>query len=1053
MNVSRIFIERPVATSVLFVCILFFGWMAFNKLPVNDLPNVDFPTITVTARLPGASPEIMGNTVAQPLEREFSRIAGVDEMTSSSTSGNTRITLTFSLARDIDSAAQDVQTAISQAIRRLPNEMPEPPTLRKLNPADAPVLILALAASHVPMQKLDEFADAHIAQRFSTVNGVAQVQVFGSQKYAVRLFVDPNALAKRGLGLDKVVSAIQGANSNIPSGALQGKARTYTVKSDGRLQTAADFNPLIIAYKDGNPVRFSDIGRAIDSVENERNISWFNGERALILATYRQPGSNTVEVVNKLREMLPEIEREMPAGASLRVLNDRSEFIRESIHEVNFTLVLSVILVVLVILAFLRNIRATIVTALILPASIIGTFGAMLLLGYSLNNLSLMAITLAVGFVVDDAIVVLENITRHMEMGKSRMQASLDGAKEIGMTVVTMTISLSAVFLPILFMEGMVGRLFTEFAVTVGVAVLISGVVSLSITPMLCSLMLKHEHGHGRLFNWSERMFDAVRDGYASTLRWMLNWQVTMLVVSLGFLVAMGWLYEEVSKGFIPRQDTGVIFGNTRAREGVTFKDMVKHQQAVAAAIQKNPNIEAVMSTAGQGVGGVVGDNVGRFIIRLKPRAERTGTCAIGFGERCFWFTPNNADEVIQQIRRDTASLQGVRIFLSNPPAVRIGGTLSTSDYQFVITGTELRALYRPAQELEARMRASPLLQDVSTNLELRNPEIQVRIMRERAAALGITSQQIELALFNAFGGRQVSTLYGSSDQYEVRLELDRDYQSDINAMETIFIQSATGAMVSMSTVAEVKSGVGPVSVAHLGQLPAVILSFNLAPGVSVGNAVAGVREMADEALPPGVSSVFTGSARAFEEAFRTLPVLLLVTVVLIYMILAILYEHYGHPFTILTALPFAGFGALATLLLFGEELNIFSFVGIILLIGLVKKNGIMMIDFALQIQREQGWKPVDAIVEACRVRFRPIMMTTMAAILGTLPIALGYGAGAETRRPLGIAVVGGLVFSQLLTLYVTPVFYVVLERVVDFFRRRRAASKPASAVVSSQQD
>jgi len=1036
MNISRIFIERPVATSVLFVCILFFGWLAFNKLPVNDLPNVDFPTITVTARLPGANPEVMANSVAQPLEREFSRISGVDEMTSSSTSGNTRITLTFSLSRDIDSAAQDVQTAISQAIRRLPGDMPEPPTLRKLNPADAPVLVLALAAEHVPMQKLDEFADAHIAQRFSTINGVAQVQVFGSQKYAVRLFLDPNALAKRGLGLEKVVTAIRDANSNLPSGTLQGKARNYTVKSDGKLERAADFNPLIIAYKDGNPVRFSDIGRAEDGVENEKIRSWYNGNRALILAVYRQPGSNTVEVVSKLREMFPEIEREMPAGATLNILNDRSEFIRDSIHEVNFTLVLSIVLVVLVILGFLRNLRATMVTALILPASVLGSFAVMSLLGYSLNNLSLMAITLAVGFVVDDAIVVLENITRHMEMGKDKMRASLEGAREIGMTVVTMTVSLSAVFLPILFMEGMVGRLFREFAVTVGVAVLISGVVSLSITPMLCSIMLRHEHEHGRLYLWSERMFDAVRDGYASSLRWILRWQGVVLLGSLAILVAMGWLYEEVSKGFIPRQDTGVIFANTRAREGVTFEDMIRHQQGVAAVIQKNPNVEAVMSTAGQGVGGVLGDNVGRFIIRLKPRTERTAT----------------ADDVIQQIRRETAGLQGVRVFLSNPPAIRIGGALSTSDYQFVITGTELRSLYRPAQELEARLRALPLLQDVSTNLELRNPEIQVRIQRERAAALGITSQQVELALFNAFGGRSVSTLFGSADQYDVRLEIDRRFQSDINAMETIFIQAPSGAMVPLSVVAEVKSGVGPVSVAHLGQMPAVILSFNLAPGVSVGEAVAAVDGLAAEVLPPGISTVFTGSAKAFQEAFRTLPLLLLVTVILIYMILAILYEHYGHPFTILTALPFAGFGALATLLLFNEELNIFSFVGIILLIGLVKKNGIMMIDFALQIQREQGIKPVDAIVESCRVRFRPIMMTTMAAILGTLPIALGYGAGAETRRPLGIAVVGGLVFSQFLTLYVTPVFYVALERMVAFFKRNKTQASVADTSSDTRQ-
>jgi len=1023
MNLSRTFIERPVASSVLFVSILFFGWLGFNTLPVNDLPNVDFPTITVTARLPGASPEIMANTVALPLEREFSRISGIDEMTSSSTSGNTRITLTFSLKRDIDAAAQDVQTAISQAIRRLPGDMPEPPTLRKLNPADAPVLILAVAAKNTPMQKLDEFADAHIAQRFSTINGVAQVQVFGSQKYAVRLFVDPNALAKRGLGLDKVVSAIQSANSNLPSGSLQGKARTYTVRSDGKLEKAADFNAIIIAYKDGMPVRFSDIGRAEDGVENEKIRSWHNGERALILAIYRQPGSNTVEVVTQLRELLPEIEREMPAGATLNVLVDRSEFIRDSIHEVNFTLVLSMLLVIGVILIFLRNVRATLVTALVLPASVLGTFAFMSLLDYSLNNLSLMAITLAVGFVVDDAIVVLENITRHMEMGKDRLAAALDGAREIGSTVVTMTVSLSAVFLPILFMEGMVGRLFREFAVTVGIAVLISGVVSLTITPMLCSLLLKPDHAHGRLFKWSESVFNSARDYYGATLRWTLQHSGAVLLSSLGVLVATGFLYAAVSKGFIPRQDTGVIFGNTRAREGITFDEMIRHQQAIANIIQENPNVEAVMSTAGQGTGGVLGDNVGRFIIRLKPLRERKHT----------------ADEVIQQIRREAARVQGLRVFLSNPPAIRIGGTLSTSDYVFTLTGTELRALYAPGQELENRMKALPLLQDVASNLELRNPEIQVRILRDQASALGISSQQVEMALFNAFGGRQVSTVYGASDQYDVRLELDRRYQADINAMESLFIQSPAGAMVPLSAVAQIKSGVGPISVAHFGQLPTVMVSFNLAPGVSVGDAVAAVQAVADEVTVPGTATTFTGSAKAFQEAFRTLPVLMLVTIILIYMILAILYEHYGHPFTILTALPFAGFGALATLLLFREELNIFSFVGIILLIGLVKKNGIMMIDFALQMQRERNMLSHDAIVEACLVRFRPIMMTTGAAIFATLPIALGYGAGAETRRPLGIAVVGGLIFSQMLTLYVTPVFYVSMERMVGFFRRYRA--------------
>ena len=1017
----------------MFVAILFFGWLGFNTLPVNDLPNVDFPTINVTARLPGASPEVMGNTVALPLEREFSRISGVEEMTSSSTSGNTRITLTFALSRDIDAATQDVQTAISQAIRRLPSDMPEPPTLRKLNPADAPVLILGVSSKQVPMSKLDEFADVNISQRFSTISGVAQVQIFGSQKYAVRVFVDPNALSRRGLGLEKVVQAIQGENSNVPSGTLQGAARQYTVKSNGKLLSAEDFNPLIVAYKDGMPVRLSDIGKAVDSVENEKILSWFNGDRALILAVYRQPGSNTVEVVNRLKDMLPEIRKELPAGATVDVLVDRSEFIRDSIHEVNFTLVLSILLVVAVILVFLRNLRATLVTALVLPASVLGTFAVMSLLGYSLNNLSLMAITLAVGFVVDDAIVVLENITRHLEMGKDRRTAALEGAQEIFFTVVTMTVSLSAVFLPILFMEGMVGRLFREFAVTVGISVLISGVVSLTITPMLCGLLLKHEHAHGAIFNASEKIFDAARNGYVATLRWTLKVRFLVLLGSAGILVATGYLYGIVQKGFIPRQDTGVINANTRAREGITFGEMIRYQQQVSEIIQKNPNVEAVMSTAGQGVGGVVGANVGRFIIRLKDRDQRTAT----------------ADEIITQLRRETARVQGVRVFLSNPPAIRIGGTLSTSDYLFVMTGTDLKGLYGPGQEMEARLRAMPqLVQDVSSNLELRNPEIQVRVLRDRAAALGISSLQVEQALFNAFGGRQVSTVFGESDQFGVMLELDRKYQSDPNAMDSLFITAPSGAMVPLSSVAEVRNGVGPVSVAHVGQLPGVVLSFNLSPNVSVGDAVTAIQNLAAEVSPPGVSTAFTGSAKAFQEAFRSLPILLLVTILLIYMILAILYEHYGHPFTILTALPFAGFGAIATLILFGEELNIFSFVGIILLIGLVKKNGIMMIDFALQMQREKNMTPNEAIIEACSVRFRPIMMTTGAAIFATLPIAMGYGAGAETRRPLGIAVVGGLVFSQFLTLYVTPVFYVSMESLARFFRKKEAGTEVTAASV-----
>ena len=1023
MNLSRPFIERPVATSVLVGALALFGGVAFQSLPVNDLPSVDFPTISVTANLPGANPETMAATVATPLERQFSQIAGLDSMSSVSSSGSTRITLQFSLSLDIDAAAQDVQTAIAAAMRRLPDDI-DAPTFRKVNPADSPILFLGLTAKTIPLPELDRFADAHIAQRLSKVSGVAQVVVFGSQKYAVRIYLDPEAVAQRGLGLDRVVSAIQSANSNLPSGTLQGAGRNYTVKSSGQLGQAQQFNDLVVAYANGMPVRLSDIGRAEDSVEDLYRQSWMNGDRAIVLAVYRQPGSNTVEIVRAIRALFPEITREAPPGVTIRVLNDRSEFISDSIHEVNLTLVLSVILVVLVILLFLGNARATMITALILPTSVLGTFAAMYLLGFSLNNLSLMALTLAVGFVVDDAIVVLENISRHMELGKNRVQAALEGTKEIGFTVLSMTLSLAAVFLPIMFMQGILGRLFFEFAVTVGAAVLISGVVSLTLTPMLCSLFLKSPAEHRQAFGWFERFFEAWRGLYGSTLRWTMRHRGLMLAASGGVMILTVALFEWVPKGFIPKQDTGVIFGNTRAPEGVPFSDLAARQLRAAEIIRTHPAVEAVMASAGQGGGGVAGSNIGRVIIRLKPRSERAAS----------------ADGVIQELRPALRVVEGLRVVLQNPPAIRIGGLISSSDYQLVLQGSEFAALLGPGQKLEDRLGELPILQDVNSDFELRNPEIQVDILRDRAAALGVSAQQIEAALYNAYGARQISTLYGPTDQYGVILQFDRRFQSDINALRLLSIQNDTGQLVPLEAVATLRRSVGPVSVGHYGQLPSVVLSFNLAPGVSIGDATERVRSAADQELPAGVTTTFAGSAKEFEDSFRTLPLLLGITILVIYMLLAILYEHYGHPLTILTALPFAGFGALLMLLVFRQELNIFSFVGLILLVGLVKKNGIMMVDFALQLQREKGLPPQEAIVEASLIRFRPIMMTTAAAIVATLPIALGFGAGAEARRPLGIAVVGGLLFSQFLTLYVTPTFYVSMERLAALLRREKQA-------------
>jgi HAE1 family hydrophobic/amphiphilic exporter-1 len=1035
MNISALFIRRPVMTSLVMLGIVIFGVMSYRTLPVSDLPNVDFPTIQVTASLPGASPETMASSVATPLEREFCTIAGIDSMTSTSTLGNTQVTVQFSLERNIDAAAQDVQSAIARAANRLPLGMPYPPSYRKVNPADQPVLYLALTSTALPLYKLNEYADTMMAQRISMVNGVAQVMVFGSQKFAVRAQVNPESLASRGIGIDEVAKAISSANVNLPVGVFDGKHQAFTVESTGQLLEAADYRPIIVAYRKGSPVRLGDLGRVIDSTESNKTAAWFVNERGMVLAIQRQPGTNTVEVVAAVKELLPSFQAQLPASVKINILYDRSESILASVQEVKFTLWLTLALVILVIFLFLRNFRATFIPSVAIPMSLVGTFAVMYLLNYSMDNFSLMALTLSVGFVVDDAIVVLENIVRHLEQGKGVMQAAFDGSKEIGFTVISMTLSLAAVFIPVLFMGGIIGRLLSEFAVTIGVAILVSGVVSLTLTPMLCSRFLRppSEERHGHLFTISENVFNAMLSVYDRMLSWGLRHGMATVVVSVVVLAATGYFYAITPKGFLPSEDTGRIFAQTEAPEGISFESMVRHQQAVAEIVRQDPNVEAFMSSCGSMGGGRASSagNLGRMFFKLKPRSKRK----------------SSADEIIQDLRRKVAIVPGIKVYMQNLPPIQIGGQLTKSQYQYTLQGPDTDELYRAAPILAERMKDLEGFQDVTTDLLLKNPQVNVEIDRDKMSTYGVTAEQIEVALGTAYASTQISTIYAPNNQYQVILEVDEQHQADPNTLPLLYIRSSWGQLVPISALAKITRSVGPLSVNHLGQLPAVTVSFNLKPGFSLGPAVAQVERLAQATLPPTIRTSFQGTAQAFQSSTKGLQALVILSILVIYLVLGILYESYLHPITILTALPFAGFGALVTLIVFKVELSLYAFVGIIMLIGLVKKNGIMMVDFAIQA-RNEGKTARDAIHQACMVRFRPIMMTTMAALVGTLPIAMGFGAGAESRRPLGLAVVGGLLFSQSLTLFATPVFYLYMEAFRSWVTRR--SDKPVPAQVPS---
>ena len=1022
MNFSEIFIRRPIATSLLMAAIALFGVVAYRTLAVSDLPSVDYPTIDVQANLPGADPTTMASSVATVLERQFSTIAGVDQMVSNSSTGNCRVTLTFSLDRDIDSAAVDVQTAIAEVTPLLPPGMPNPPSFRKNNPSDQPIMQLTLTSPTLPMSQLEDFAETLVMPKLSMVSGVAQVNVQGQQKYAVRVQVDPDKLVSKKIGLNEVDAAIAAANPNLPTGTLFGPQQSYTITTNAELKNAAQFANVVVAWRNGAPIRLGEIADVIDSVQDTRQAAWMYTadarERSIQLQVMRQPGANTVAVTDAIRASIPKLNEQLPAAATMRVRYDRAKSIRTAFTDIQVTMVVTLVLVVAVIFLFLRNASATIIPSMALPFAMLGTFAMMAMMSYSLDNLSLMALVLSIGFVVDDAIVMLENIMRHIEHGEAPFQAAIRGSREIGFTIISMTISLAAVFIPVLFMSGILGRLFREFAVTITTAILISGVVSVTLTPMLCSRFLKvrppgTEPAWSRAAEWC---FQRTLHLYEWTLRGVLKYRPIMAGVFLAVLGLTLFLFQKVNKGFIPDVDQDTLQVNMQAAQGTAFDLMVTNQERLAEIVRKDPNVEGFLANVNNG-------NYNQMQITLKPRAQRA----------------LSAQQIVDELRPKVSNFPGFKVFLNLPQAIRIGGRQSNSNTQFTLQGLDTDELFKQAEIMADAVGKLPEVRDVSTDLQIKNPLMTVKIDRERAALYGLNAKQIENALYSAYGPELATNIYTPANQYQVLEEMKPRFQKWTEDLSKIYFKAGNGQLIPIDSLAKIEPTVGAQSIAHSGVLPSVTVSFNLKTGVSLGTAVDKVTELAGRILPPDVKAGFSGNAQMFQTSMQNLTLLLIVAIGVVYIVLGVLYESYIHPITILSGLPSAGVGALLTLILFKDELNIYSFVGLIMLVGIVKKNAIMQIDFALEAERKHGKSPREAIYEGCLIRFRPIMMTTMAAMLGAVPMALGYGSGGEARRPLGLAVVGGLIFSQLMTLYLTPVVYTYMAGIQTWWRNRHA--------------